>query len=78
MHMEHRKSFQVVVGLAAFAAATILAFSIFRLLPPDSVFASLALCLLYSGAISGFDRLLTLLVPPVLSKLFPPLDAEAS
>jgi uncharacterized protein YaaW (UPF0174 family) len=78
MYMEHRKSFQVAVGLVAFAMATILGFSLFRLLPPDSVLASLGLCLLCAGAISGFDRLLTLLLPPVLAKLFPRLDAKAS
>lgn len=78
MYMEHRKSFQLTVGLFAFALATVLSFSLFRLLPPNSFLAPLALLLLYAGAIAGFDRLLTLLLPPALAKLFPRLDAEAS
>lgn len=78
MHMEHRKSFQLTVGLFAFALATVLSFLLFRLLPPNSFLAQLALLLLYAGAITGFDRLLTLLLPPALAKLFPRLDAEAS
>ena len=78
MRMENRLSFQLTVGLIAFAFATVLGFRLFQLLPPDSVFASLALWLLYAGAITGFDRLFTLLLPPVLARLFPRLDAEAS
>lgn len=78
MYMEHRKSFQLTVGLVAFAMATVLGFSLFRLLPPNSFLAPLALLLLYSGAITGFDRLFTILLPPALAKLFPRLDAEAS
>ncbi|MEO8328630.1 MAG: hypothetical protein ABI586_01375 [Candidatus Nanopelagicales bacterium] len=76
--MEHRKSFQLVIGLVAFALATVLGFSLFRLLPQNSVLASLALLLLCAGAVTGFDRLFTLLLPPVLSRLFPRLDAEVS
>jgi hypothetical protein len=78
MYMEHRKSFQLTVGLVAFASATVFGLPLFRLLPPDSVFAPVALWLLYAGAIAGFDRLLTLLLPPALARLFPRLDADAS
>lgn len=78
MYMEHRKSFQLAVGLGAFALATVLGFSLFRLLPQNSVVASVALWLLWAGAITGFDRLFTLLLPPVLTRLFPHLDAETS
>jgi hypothetical protein len=65
-------------GLVAFTLATVLVLSLFRLLPPNAVFASAALWLLCAGAIAGFDRLFTLLLPPVLARLFPRLDAEAS
>ncbi len=78
MYMEYRKSFQLAVGLVAFALATVLGFSLFRLLPQNSVLASFALMLLYAGAIAGFDRLFTLVLPPVLARLFPRLDAEVS
>jgi hypothetical protein len=78
MYMEHRKSFQLTVGLAAFALATVLCFSLFRLLPLNSLLEPLTLLLLYPGAVAGFDRLFTLLLPPVLARLFPRLDGEAS
>ncbi len=78
MYMEHRKSFQLTVGLLAFALATVLGFSLFRSLLPNSFLAPLALLLLYAGAIAGFDRLFTLLLPPALARLFPRLDAEGS
>ena len=77
MYMEHRKSFQWAVGLVAFALATVLALSLVRLLPPTSIFASVALWLLYAGAVAGFDRLLTLLLPPVVARLFPRLDVAS-
>ena len=78
MHMEHRKSFQWTVGLLSFALATFLGLALFRLLPPNSLVAPLALMLLYAGAITGFDRLFTVLLPPVLARLFPRLDSGAT
>ena len=79
MYMEQRTPFQLIVGgLVAFALATVLSYSLFRGFTSDSVFTPLALLLLYAGAIVGFERLFTLLLPPVLARLFPSLDAEAS
>ena len=78
MDMERRRSFQWSVGLVAWALATALSFTLLRLLPPDSAVAALALSLLYAGAIAGFDRLLALLLPPVLARLLPSLDAGSS
>ncbi|MEO7156921.1 MAG: hypothetical protein ABI039_05125, partial [Vicinamibacterales bacterium] len=76
MHMEHRKSFQRSVGLGAFALATALYLSMYQLLPSSSVVGSVALLLLYAGAIVGFERLLVLLLPPIVAKLWPSLDSE--
>jgi hypothetical protein len=78
MYLENRKSFQLIFGLLAFALATVVGFSLFPLLPPNSLLAPLALLLLYLGAITGFDHLFTPLLPPALAKLFRALDAGAS
>ena len=77
MHMEHRKSFQWAVGLGAFALATVLYLSLYRLLPSSSVVASLELLLLFAGAIVGFERLFVRILPLIMAKLWPSLDSES-
>ena len=74
MLIESRRWFQYVVGLGAVAITLALATPIYFALQARPSAAGIALPFLAAGAIAGFSRLLTLLLPLLLLKLWPGLD----
>jgi len=77
MHLESRRWFQYVVGLSGLALTLALALPIYFALQAQHSAAGIALPFLVAGAIAGFGRLLTLLMPPFLLKLWPELEQPA-
>ena len=74
MPIESRRWFQYVTGLAGVALTLALAIPIYFDLQAHHSAAGVALPFLAAGAIAGFSRLLELLVPLVVSKLWPELE----
>lgn len=77
MYMEHRKSFQIVVSIIAFALAFGLNWVCRAYIPREDGMARVCLLFLSIGAFYGFDRLITRLLPPLLERIAPRLDNQA-
>jgi hypothetical protein len=74
MYMEHKKSFQIVVSIIAFAIAFGLYWVCRAYIPREVGMARVCLLFLSMGAFYGFDRLLTRLLPPLFERIAPRLD----
>ncbi len=77
MLMEQRKGFQGAVALLAALLVALLYWHLHQALPADAAMAQIALVFLSAGAVAGFSRLFTLLLPPLLAKVFPALDGKS-
>lgn len=75
MPLELRKWFQILTSVLGLVAGWTCWYYVSSALGSQASSARLALILLVLGAISGFGRLLTLFLPPVLTKIWPTLDS---
>lgn len=75
MPLELRKWFQILTGVLGLIAGWTCWFYVSAGLGSQAYGARLALILLVLGAILGFGRLLTLFLPPILTKIWPTLDS---
>jgi len=76
MHIESRRWFQWLVGLSGCAIAVALALPLFLALPAQGATRALVV-FLAAGAVVGFERLLALVLPVVLLKVWPSLEKKA-
>ena len=78
MLMEQKKSFQAGVFTLAMAVAVPLGWLCRSSLPAQAQGAQVAVMVLMVGSVLGFERLLTLLLPPLLARWAPRLDDGAA
>ena len=77
MAFQDRRWFQNLAALTGVAITLALVVPIYLVMRSHPSAAGLGLPFLAAAAVTGFSRLLTLLLPPVLVKLWPALDEPA-
>ena len=75
--IERRKWFVVLIGSIGIAGASACLLVVRSALPSGAPGAHAALTLLFMGAMSGFVTLLNFLLPLLLLKLWPELEASS-
>jgi hypothetical protein len=73
--VERRKWFILLIGFIGLAGAGVCLLVVRSALPSEAQGAHIALTLLFIGAMSGFVTILNLLLPLLLVKLWPGLEA---
>ena len=76
--LELRRWFNALVGLLGIATSVICFFVVRSALPETALSANVALTLLFLGAMGGFTTLLKLLLPLLIVKLWPSIEAPQS
>ena len=74
--IERRKWFVLLIGVVGIGAACVCLLVVRSSLPSEAGNAHIALTLLFVGAMSGFVTVLNLLLPLLLVKVWPGLEAS--